>query len=162
MERGLPLQVGLWRRRVVTLTGAQGQGGLFGIFFFQAEDGIRDLTVTGVQTCALPISARLGYTRCRSRRRTGGSRGTRSFALRETTGATRHRCRGVPGTRRERSRSRYYAQPPARHAHASERECDRPCVPTPAPSSARCQRSRRRRLATRNIARIVRAPTQWI
>src|SRR5437016_7583584 len=25
-------------------------------FFFQAEDGIRDLSVTGVQTCALPIS----------------------------------------------------------------------------------------------------------
>src|SRR5256886_11299620 len=30
------------------------------LFFFQAEDGIRDLTVTGVQTCALPISARAG------------------------------------------------------------------------------------------------------
>src|SRR5256886_7363577 len=29
-------------------------------FFFQAEDGIRDLTVTGVQTCALPISTYLG------------------------------------------------------------------------------------------------------
>src|SRR2546427_1758364 len=29
--------------------------GLFFFFFFQAEDGIRDLTVTGVQTCALPI-----------------------------------------------------------------------------------------------------------
>src|SRR2546430_4086114 len=27
-------------------------------FFFQAEDGIRDLTVTGVQTCALPISVK--------------------------------------------------------------------------------------------------------
>src|SRR5437867_8165851 len=27
-------------------------------FFFQAEDGIRDRTVTGVQTCALPIWAR--------------------------------------------------------------------------------------------------------
>src|SRR2546430_2369194 len=27
------------------------------MFFFQAEDGIRDLTVTGVQTCALPICA---------------------------------------------------------------------------------------------------------
>src|SRR5437660_11582334 len=27
-------------------------------FFFQAEDGIRDGHVTGVQTCALPISAR--------------------------------------------------------------------------------------------------------
>src|SRR5207245_8595358 len=26
------------------------------VFFFQAEDGIRDATVTGVQTCALPIS----------------------------------------------------------------------------------------------------------
>src|SRR5438874_4585044 len=26
-----------------------------GFFFFQAEDGIRDLYVTGVQTCALPI-----------------------------------------------------------------------------------------------------------
>src|SRR3990167_9636716 len=29
---------------------------MFFFFFFQAEDGIRDLTVTGVQTCALPIS----------------------------------------------------------------------------------------------------------
>src|SRR3712207_8030692 len=28
------------------------------IIFFQAEDGIRDIGVTGVQTCALPISAR--------------------------------------------------------------------------------------------------------
>src|SRR2546430_135695 len=28
---------------------------LYIFFFFQAEDGIRDLTVTGVQTCALPI-----------------------------------------------------------------------------------------------------------
>src|SRR6266478_7182613 len=32
-------------------------------FFFQAEDGIRDLTVTGVQTCALPIYA-LPRARC--------------------------------------------------------------------------------------------------
>src|SRR3989475_4223870 len=33
-------------------------------FFFQAEDGIRDLTVTGVQTCALPIcSEGLVYSR---------------------------------------------------------------------------------------------------
>src|SRR5205809_3707422 len=36
-------------------------------FFFQAEDGIRDVAVTGVQTCALPIfkkgrtSVRAGY-----------------------------------------------------------------------------------------------------
>src|SRR5688572_33433016 len=32
---------------------------VFTVFFFQAEDGIRDLTVTGVQTCALPILKRL-------------------------------------------------------------------------------------------------------
>src|SRR5699024_10947684 len=30
------------------------------VFFFQAEDGIRDRNVTGVQTCALPIS--INYT----------------------------------------------------------------------------------------------------
>src|SRR6267378_2250683 len=38
---------------------------MFGLqlfFFFQAEDGIRDLYVTGVQTCALPISPRIPST----------------------------------------------------------------------------------------------------
>src|SRR5256885_3510105 len=30
-------------------------------FFFQAEDGIRDYKVTGVQTCALPISHEVGW-----------------------------------------------------------------------------------------------------
>src|SRR5206468_5169200 len=33
------------------------------VFFFRAEDGIRDLIVTGVQTCALPISKRLKQLR---------------------------------------------------------------------------------------------------
>src|SRR5690606_39286685 len=34
---------------------------LYGFFFFfQAEDGIRDFHVTGVQTCALPISQQMG------------------------------------------------------------------------------------------------------
>src|SRR2546430_6557188 len=40
------------------MAGSDGEGGGCGVvvvFFFQAEDGIRDLTVTGVQTCALPI-----------------------------------------------------------------------------------------------------------
>src|SRR2546430_4706344 len=36
---------------------------IFFFFFFQAEDGIRDLTVTGVQTCALPISCNSGVPR---------------------------------------------------------------------------------------------------
>src|SRR3712207_9234210 len=39
------------------------------VFFFQAEDGIRDIGVTGVQTCALPI-----WARAASRRRGGGRR----------------------------------------------------------------------------------------
>src|SRR5256886_3787473 len=34
-------------------------------FFFQAEDGIRDLTVTGVQTCALPIFVFVGDSQVR-------------------------------------------------------------------------------------------------
>src|SRR2546430_12818685 len=41
--------------RVLTVTGVHRYA-----FFFQAEDGIRDLTVTGVQTCALPISSSRG------------------------------------------------------------------------------------------------------
>src|SRR5690349_22680869 len=35
----------------------------FFFFFFQAEDGIRDLYVTGVQTCALPISSMCSFKR---------------------------------------------------------------------------------------------------
>src|SRR5690349_24579205 len=36
------------------------KGYTWAFFFFQAEDGIRDLYVTGVQTCALPISGLAG------------------------------------------------------------------------------------------------------
>src|SRR2546425_11049921 len=42
-------------------------------FFFQAEDGIRDKLVTGVQTCALPISSISGGSPSR-RPRNGGFR----------------------------------------------------------------------------------------
>src|SRR5256885_9101683 len=35
---------------------------VFKLFFFQAEDGIRDYKVTGVQTCALPICVRIDAT----------------------------------------------------------------------------------------------------
>src|SRR5256885_12482240 len=50
-------------------------------FFFQAEDGIRDYKVTGVQTCALPISRerrgapRGGPLLATARRRAGGAGG---------------------------------------------------------------------------------------
>src|SRR5215204_671608 len=49
--------------------------GIFFCFFFQAEDGIRDHCVTGVQTCALPISPPLGVRnggRCRRLRQLAG------------------------------------------------------------------------------------------
>src|SRR2546422_8625050 len=36
---------------------------LLSFFFFQAEDGIRDVAVTGVQTCALPILTAAGEIR---------------------------------------------------------------------------------------------------
>src|SRR5690606_40895444 len=49
-------------------------------FFFQAEDGIRDFHVTGVQTCALPIYAGLDLERIRH-----GKTGATSF---EQTGIT--------------------------------------------------------------------------
>src|SRR5690606_40301410 len=35
---------------------------LFHFFFFQAEDGIRDFHVTGVQTCALPILMKMAWS----------------------------------------------------------------------------------------------------
>src|SRR5215470_19415374 len=47
---------------------------MFVFFFFQAEDGIRDATVTGVQTCALPISSAPGAL-ARTVRRAAGGRG---------------------------------------------------------------------------------------
>src|SRR2546429_8230712 len=48
-------------------------------FFFQEKDGIRDVAVTGVQTCALPISVRMSPRRpgfaCHSARKTGPAGG---------------------------------------------------------------------------------------
>src|SRR2546422_5102809 len=38
------------------------RGSILVFFFFQAEDGIRDVAVTGVQTCALPISRFLVFS----------------------------------------------------------------------------------------------------
>src|SRR5437762_14184368 len=58
-------------------------------FFFQAEDGIRDTSVTGVQTCALPICR----CPCGGARRDG--QGQRPGALRADLlrARTRHPCR---------------------------------------------------------------------
>src|SRR5687767_15675678 len=49
------------------------------VFFFQAEDGIRDKLVTGVQTCALPISLTAPHRRGQGEhRRAGPCAGRRS------------------------------------------------------------------------------------
>src|SRR3989475_2543949 len=65
-------------------------------FFFQAEDGIRDLTVTGVQTCALPIyrgHRRAGAVR---RLRPAPFRGGGRRAARPRRGPGADQCRARP------------------------------------------------------------------
>src|SRR5688572_32664259 len=59
----------------------------FFVFFFQAEDGIRDLTVTGVQTCALPIFPNRGL----------GLHDARGHLLLEIAHRVHHREQRVPG-----------------------------------------------------------------
>src|SRR2546428_13644599 len=57
-----------------------------GFFFFQAEDGIRDLIVTGVQTCALPICASNGTSsaHCRAPGSAGSTATPRAGAARRS------------------------------------------------------------------------------
>src|SRR5438046_10664396 len=62
-------------------------------FFFQAEDGIRDWSVTGVQTCALPISALL---------RDRGAADRRPQHPRLPRRPARHSDRGAGGRSEER------------------------------------------------------------
>src|SRR5256886_4250433 len=76
-------------------------------FFFQAEDGIRDLTVTGVQTCALPIWRRSAHRPTCCCRETRAARRGRLRAAR--TRARRRSRRPLPGLRR-------LGAPAARHS----------------------------------------------
>src|SRR5690606_40560340 len=57
-------------------------------FFLQAEDGIRDFHVTGVQTCALPICGR---------RSAQPGRANLSLQQLRSRGRPRHQCCSVPG-----------------------------------------------------------------
>src|SRR5207244_10194852 len=80
------------------------------VFFFQAEDGIRDDLVTGVQTCALPI--------CGSgsgRKVTTPSRAATYLAMSRTSSATARRCGQGWAIGRARScASQRWAAPPWR------------------------------------------------
>src|SRR5256886_2040376 len=81
-------------------------------FFFQAEDGIRDLTVTGVQTCALPISerpagaarSRCGVQSSEARRPSRGARSRRVYGTRAAPGGRVPRARPARGAPSRRSR----------------------------------------------------------
>src|SRR2546428_6564125 len=83
-------------------------------FFFQAEDGIRDLIVTGVQTCALPIChGRLPVRRdAVGRARAQGARAPdrRGAALPRAV-APRQRREPVPGAARARPAARTVCAP---------------------------------------------------
>src|SRR3712207_7557281 len=57
-------------------------------FFFQAEDGIRDIGVTGVQTCALPI-----YAHLQLQVGDGGNEVTVAAAFPDAVDRTLHVCR---------------------------------------------------------------------
>src|SRR5260370_20013140 len=62
---------------------------LFLFFFFQAEDGIRDSSVTGVQTCALPICL-VDAIAVRSVRR--ASKGIAKSSVRNRGGSKTHKA----------------------------------------------------------------------
>src|SRR5205085_4614712 len=105
-------------------------------FFFQAEDGIRNLTVTGVQTCALPISWEL-QSYCPARHIAAPTRGYRRDARparsEERRVGKECKTRAAPSDKRKKSRS---ARPGAgcwsKRRHTNEQASSRwPDGPTP-------------------------------
>src|SRR5256885_9363255 len=81
---------------VTALRGSTRGCALLDVFFFQAEDGIRDYKVTGVQTCALPIYTAVllasSVVRARPARPAGPGPPVRHLAL-----ADRRPRHGLPG-----------------------------------------------------------------
>src|SRR3989475_7700212 len=106
MQVGVSVLVGLWKAGKAPTDVA---AFVSTIFFFQAKDGIRDLTVTGVQTCALPISDLQRVSLVRrpaagagaaladpARRGGGGARDEGGLSLRAVTGGDPRRPAAPP------------------------------------------------------------------
>src|SRR5256885_6762625 len=74
-----------------------------GLFFFQAEDGIRDYKVTGVQTCALPISRAAARSPRYSRTMLTRSRAVTSWCSRIVTSVSPSVLIGSSSVTRRRS-----------------------------------------------------------
>src|SRR5437867_10153292 len=105
----------VWRQKSGVIEGAEMEkfGGRGFDFFFQAEDGIRDRTVTGVQTCALPICllripswvwSLLVVVRCPVVRKSSSSEQTRDKVLRRFTLSVTARVGGTTGQARSEER----------------------------------------------------------
>src|SRR5256886_2041601 len=109
MDRGVPdLTVGgamvvtdKWERMTIQVVSST-RIGSYVFFFFQAEDGIRDLTVTGVQTCALPIYAAAGRALGPAFRGRGVPP-PRQHAASRAAGETRERSLGAVAARARHS-----------------------------------------------------------
>src|SRR2546429_2394115 len=76
-------------------------------FFFQAEDGIRDVAVTGVQTCALPISRRNRRSSAYDGCQPPGAEGGRTVARKGPAVSRQNH----PGTEQNRSLAKAQATP---------------------------------------------------
>src|SRR5437773_4580801 len=110
----------------------------FFFFFFQAEDGIRDRDVTGVQTCALPIS-RLDAAR---------QRGARKDDDHRVTARWRRGGQGPPGERSEEHTSELQSHHdlvcrllPEKKKYTSASRAV-PAIPRSAQASLRCSPAR--------------------
>src|SRR5437763_14448388 len=106
------------------------------VFFFQAEDGIRDTSVTGVQTCALPISS-FSQTPAAGRRATrrltkGSTRASAShgfhFDLRSEERRVGKECRSrwSPAQSKEKNKTEGGVQDPHRCGRRTSNQRDWP------------------------------------
>src|SRR3989454_2448073 len=128
-------------------------------FFFQAEDGIRDYKVTGVQTCALPISPSSPGS---ARRRWEAGHGIRACRRRESSAARGNQPSRRPSSRRGAPRAGPCADSPTprrRRSAAAFRaalfRCEPGCPPASAaspPSASRHRRAASRSRRTRRSA----------